>query len=608
MGRVNTLPHKVISERPGDGSIRLRSAHAMREAVPQSGVWLRHWAKAAPDRIFLGERSGEGWREVRFGETLEMVRSIAGWLVEHGHTQGAGERRPILILSGNGIDHALLTLAAHYVGIPTVPVAEQYSLIPGAHDRLRYIAGKVRPGLVFADDAARYGDALAMDIFTDVPKIASSTDGAQVSVIAFDDLLKGSAGEEVDRLHAAVGPDTLAKILFTSGSTSQPKGVITTQRMMCVNQAQIHTVLEFLRERPPKILDWLPWNHVFGSNHNFNMMLANGGSLYVDDGKPTDQLFPRTLENMKMQSGTICFNVPVGFARQLAALRADDELRKRFFADLDMLFYAGAALPREIWDGLEELAVAETGEKPFMISSWGMTETAPGALIIHEQSAHAGIIGVPLPEVEVKLIPDEDKRCELRVRGPSITPGYYEDEKRTRESFDADGFFMTGDAVHFLDPDDETSSLVFDGRISEDFKLMSGTWVRAQRIRAQALTALNGLAADVVIAGQGHDEIGILVFPIPSRLEEAAEGHDGGAATAPAMVDQARAALAELAESATGSSTKIARAMIMAEPASLPDQEITAKGNLNTAKVLARRAALVERMYGGGDDPAVIRV
>jgi feruloyl-CoA synthase len=428
--------------------------------------------------------------------------------------------------------------------------------------------------------------------------------GAGAGVTPFADLLRGGAGD-VDAANAAIGPDTVAKILMTSGSTSNPKGVLTSHRMMCANQTQLADALPFLRARPPRILDWLPWNHVFGGSHNFNMMLANGGALYIDNGKPMAGLIDLTLENQTMISGTIAFNVPVGFAMLRDAMKQDTGLRRRYFEDLDMLFYAGASLPQDVWADLEDMAREVRGDVPLMTSSWGLTETAPACLIQHEPTTRSGIVGVPVTGVTVKLIPDEDMRCEVRVKGPTITPGYFEDAEKTAEAFDDEGFFRTGDAMKFVDPDNIAMGLRFDGRISEDFKLLSGTWVRAANLRLDLLIALGGLAADVVITGADRSEIGLMVIPAPALRAHTDVTEDVGALLIPSA---AREIITRLrARPVEGSSTRITRAIILADPPSIAEGEITAKGNLNFRKLLTLRASLLERLYDNAD-PATILI
>jgi feruloyl-CoA synthase len=596
------LPQNVVREDRADGSILLTSAYPLGPVAETTGDWLHHWAGEAPERVFIAERDGAGWRKETYAATLQKVRAIAAALLG----RGLDGETPVLIISGNGVDHGLLTLAAQYAGIPTVPVAEQYALIPGAHDRLRHVIELVRPALVYAVDAEQYREAIALDELAGIEIVASRPGTSGVT--PFADLLRGDGGADVDTAHAAVGPDTVVKILMTSGSTSSPKGVPTTHRMMCVNQTQIADALPFLRERPPVIVDWLPWNHVFGGSHNFNLMLANGGSLYIDDGKPVKGLFERTLENLGLVTGTLAFNVPVGFSMLLSALRADTDLRQRFFSDLDLVFYAGASLPQDVWQGFEEMAMEVTGSVPLMTSSWGLTETAPATLLQHEPTESSGIVGVPLTGVVAKLIPDDEMRCEVRVKGPNIMAGYFRNVEKSRESFDEEGFFITGDAMRFVDPARPEAGLRFDGRISEDFKLLTGTWVRAAGLRLDILGCLAPLAADLVVTGHDRNEIGVMIFP--DRQALAAAGYDpeeiDGALRDPALGAEIARRLCSRAAQSTGSSTRVARALVLAEPASLGDGEITAKGSLNTRKVLTRRAALLERLYDDSE-PALIR-
>jgi feruloyl-CoA synthase len=596
--------HATRLETRPDGSLIYRSAYEMTAPAATTGAWLHRWAAEAPDRTFLAERYGAGWREVSYGEALDMVRAIAGSLL----ARGFGPGHPVLVMSGNGIDHGLLALACQYIGAPVVPVAEQYALIHGAHGRLRHAVELVKPRMAYAVDAAQYAEALALDCFEGIELVASRN-GDNANVDAFADLLRGDASADVDAAHAATGPDSVVKILLTSGSTSAPKGVPTTNRMMCANQAQILDALPFLATRPPVIVDWLPWNHVFGGSHNFNMMLANGGTLYIDDGKPVPSLIGRTLENLSMVSGTLSFNVPVGFAGVLKALRADADLRRTYFKELDMLFYAGASLPQDIWAGLAELAKAERGEMPLLTSSWGLTETAPAALSQHEPTERAGIVGVPVTGSEIKLIPDpqDPDRYEVRARGENLFSGYLDAPEKTAEAFDEEGFFKTGDAMRFVVPGNPDMGLKFDGRLSEDFKLLTGTWVRAGQLRLDMLACLGPLAADIVVTGADKDEIGLLIFPNMAELER--EGftpeNDDGALMGGGIRTEIARRLAERAREVQGSSTHVARALVLAEPPNMGAGESTAKGNLNARRVLDRRAGLLARLYDDAD-PATI--
>lgn len=597
---LTLVPHAATMERR-TGDLLMTSRTPFDPVVSNTGVWLDKWAEETPSSIFLAERSGDGWREMGYAEVRDAVRAIASSLA----ARGMDASTPIVIMSGNSLDHALLSLGAQYAGVPTVPLAEQYSLIPEAHDRLVYVLNKVRPTMAFVDDASRYGAAISRPELEGVEIVASLTDNAPVKVTPFAELLRGDSGVDLASVHAKVGPETLAKILFTSGSSSDPKGVLTTQKMMCANQAQMASVLPFLKERPPRIVDWLPWNHVFGGSHNTLMMLAHGGSFYIDTGKPTSSGFPETVRNIIDKPGTLSFNVPVGFAMLVHEMETNMALRKAYFSDLDMLFYAGASLPQEVWTRLEEMAIEIRGKLPLMISSWGMTETAPATLMVHEPIGRSGVIGVPLPGTEIKLIPDDEMRCELRVKGPNVMTGYLGDAEKSAAAFDEEGFLITGDAVRFVNPDDPDRGLIFDGRVSEDFKLLTGTWVQAGRLRLDALEHLRGLVQDVVICGHDRGEIGLFIFPKPGQVH--GDTTSEGAIIDPELQSAIENRLRAMAKAATGSAKRISRAIILAEPPSLKDSEMTDKGSLNVRKIITCRADLLERLYDN-EDPALIRV
>ncbi len=600
---LHLSPHNVGREDRADRTILLHSACALGPVARCSGDWLHHWAATTPDQVLLAERSGAGWRTVTYAGALAQVQAIAANLM----SRDLGPERPILIISGNSIEHALLTQAAHYIGVPVVPVAEQYALIPAAHARLEYVAKLVTPGMVFAQDATQYGAALALPFFAGVEAVSFVP--AASGATDFASLLR-PADADIASAFAAVGPDTVAKILLTSGSTSDPKGVLTTQRMMTTNQAQLAQCLPFLKARQPVIVDWLPWNHVFGGSHNFNLMLANGGSLYIDSGKPVAGLFERTVENLRLQPATLSFNVPVGFAQLVAALEQDSTLRETYFANLDMIFYAGASLPQDTWRALERMALETCGQLPLITTSWGLTETAPAALISHQPAKGAGIVGVPVPGLSVKLVPEAGSaRFEVRVKGDSITRGYLKNPAKTDAAFDDEGYFLTDDAMSFADPADMNLGLKFEGRISEDFKLMTGTWVRAAALRLDLLTALAPFAQDIVIAGEGRSSIGVLM--VPNRAAIVAQGwelsEDAGALICGPLFDALRRRLSDHAAAATGSATRVSAALILSEPPSMGEGEATAKGNLNFARLLQRRAALVGRLFDPAD-PACIEI
>jgi feruloyl-CoA synthase len=596
----------VVSETRADGSIVLRCPRALGPYARCIGEYLEHWAQVAPARLFLAERQGEGWRKVTYAQALAAVRALgAGLLDRHLSVE-----RPLVILSDNSINHALLTLAAMHVGVPVAPVSPAYSLMSKDHVKLRSILDLLNPGLIYACDGAKFAAALrAVDLHG--AQVVTDSGAAQegLPILSFDELLATPVGVAVDRAYAAVGPDSIAKILFTSGSTGVPKGVINTQRMLCSNQQAIVQNWPFLEDRPPVVVDWLPWNHTFGGNHNFNLILKNGGTLYVDEGKPAPGLIEKTVANLREISPTMYFNVPRGFDMLMAYLEKDDALRGRFFADLDMIFYAAAALPQNSWQRLEALSIKARGHATTMLSAWGATETAPMVTNVHFSIDHAGVIGLPAPGCEIKLVPNATK-LELRVRGPNVMPGYWKQPELTKAAFDEEGFYLMGDAGRFADPHDHAKGIEFDGRIAEDFKLTSGIWVHVGALRVDALSLLAPVAQDIVVTGHDRDAVGFLIFANPvgcrSLCPELAADLPMAQVLADARVmAHVRSGLVQLA-SGGGSSMVAERALLMDEPPSIDAGEITDKGYINQRAVLTRRNALVERLHAGTPGDAVI--
>jgi feruloyl-CoA synthase len=600
---------QIIHERGSDGAIVLRSARGV-AAVPRSiGVLLERWAVAQPERVFLAERTASGaWRHLTYEAAARAANAVGQSLLD----RGLGPERPLMILAENGIDHGIAMLGAMHVGVPVVPVSTAYARLSQDYGKLRYIFGLVEPGLIYVDEAERYAKALEAIGATGVEIVASRGTLPTARTTPFASLTELRPTPAVDAAFARVGPDTVAKILFTSGSTGQPKGVINTQGMMCANQESAAAAWTFLSDHPPVIVDWLPWNHTFGGNHNFNMMLRHGGSLYIDEGKPVPALIGRTVANLREISPTVYFNVPRGFAALTDHLEKDEALRQKFFARLDLLFYAAAALPQSLWDRLERLGLEARGRKVPFISSWGLTETAPAVTMVHYAIDKPGNIGVPGPGMAVKLAPVGDK-LEIRVKGPNVTPGYFKAPELTAAAFDAEGWLKTGDAVRLAQPDNPAAGLLFDGRTAENFKLSSGTWVNVGTLRTIVIAAGAPVIEDAVITGHDRDEIGLLIFPSLAGMRGLCPGVGAEAGLAALIAEPAvrRALVDGLTRHnaiAQGSSMRIARSLLLTEPPSIDANEITDKGYLNQRAVLAKRAALVERLHVEPAGPEVIVV
>jgi feruloyl-CoA synthase len=605
---VRLGPADVLLDRKTDGTIILRSPHPLDSYPQKLTERLEHWAKAAPDRVFLAQRAVDGsWRKLTYAQALAQVRSIAQSLL----TRPLPAERPIAILSGNDIEHALLGLAAMMIGVPYAPISVPYSLVSSDFGKLKSIIEVLTPGMVFVADGKPFARAIDAAVPIGVEIVVTANPPGSRPSTPFADLVISEPTEAVDAAHAKAGPNTIAKILFTSGSTGNPKGVINTQGMLCANQAQIRAGLAFVGDEPPVIVDWLPWNHTFGSNHNFNLILDNGGSLYIDEGKPLPGAIAATAKNLKEIAPTIYFNVPKGFEALLPYLRANADLRKNFFSRLKVLFYAGAALQQYVWDELQEMSVAACGERVIFISSIGSTETSPLAIACNWDFPRPGNIGLPAPGVELKLVPNEGK-LEARLKGPNITPGYWRRPDLTQEAFDAEGYYKIGDALKFVDPADPTQGLLFDGRLAEDFKLLSGTWVSAGALRAQFVDHCAPLVRDAVIAGADRDDIAVLVFPDVEACRKLA-GLSADAAPAAVLADpklreEFKKRLNALARQSTGGSTRICRLILMAEPPSLDAGEATDKGSINQRAVLTRRAGLVNELYANQPSANVIAI
>jgi feruloyl-CoA synthase len=564
---------------------------------------LVHWAQVAPDRTFMARRTrnadgttGE-WRHVSFSEALDSARRIGQALLD----RGLDAQRPVAILSENDLEHAMLALGCIYAGVPYCPVSPAYSTVSQDYDKLRHVLGKLTPGLVFAADGARYGRAIAAAVAPDADVVlaAGTLEGRKSTPFAA--LLATEATPAVDAAMRATGPDTIVKFLFTSGSTKLPKAVINTHGMWCANQQQMRQSMPVLAEEPPVLVDWLPWNHTFGGNHNFGLTIYNGGTLYIDDGKPMPALMGETLRNLREIAPTVYFNVPTGFEAIANAMKTDDALRRNLLSRVRMFFYAGAALAQPVWDALHESQEREIGERIVMGTGLGMTESSPFAIFITNPNVKAGYLGVPTPGLELKLVPMQGK-TEVRYKGPNITPGYWRNEEATKECFDEEGFFCTGDAVQWIDENDVHQGLRFDGRIAEDFKLATGTFVSVGPLRGKIIAAGAPYVQDAVITGINLKEVGALIFPTPAVRKLAGLPDDAPLKqvleSAPVQAHFQKV-VNGLAAGATGSANRVARLHLMHEPPSIDKGEVTDKGSINQRAVLSQRAALVDALHAG---------
>ena len=555
---------EVLAERRADGSVLLRARAPLPGYPARLTDRLEHWAAKAPGRILFAQRdAGGGWRSVTYAQALAQARAIGGYLVK----KKLSPERPLVVLSGNDIEHALLHLGAMYVGVPYAPVSPAYSLLSTDFAKLRFIRDLLTPGLVFAN-GPQY--AKALEAFRGIEVLET-----------FDQAARTSPTSAVEDAHRGVGPDTIAKFLFTSGSTGTPKAVINTQRMWCANQAMIAHMFAFFREEPPVIVDWAPWHHTAAGNHDFGLVLYNGGSYYIDEGKPLPGAIEATVRNLREIAPTWYFNVPKGYEALLPYLRSDPVLRKKFFSRLRVLWFAGAAIAQHVFDEMKALARETRGEPIPFLTGLGSTETAPYAMGRMWETEDASNMGLPPPGLEMKLLPIAGK-LEMRLKGPSITPGYWRQPELTRAAFDEEGFYRLGDAFVFADETNPQAGLLFRGRIAEDFKLATGTWVHVGPLRARFIEHFAPLVRDVVFAGEGKGELGALVFP---------------AGDAPREAYLARLRTFE----STGSSNRVARIILLDEPPSLDAGEMTDKGSINQRAVLRRRASLVEQLYSGSE-------
>jgi feruloyl-CoA synthase len=586
-------PRRVQRRDLGGGVFVLSSPEPLQPPVRCIGEWLERWARETPDAPAFAEvAAAGGWTTLGWRALRERVGAVAQGLLDLSLPAG----KPIAVLSDNALDHLVLLLAGMHVGRAVCTVSSAYCRLAGSEfSRIHGILEALDPALVYASDVAPYGAALRD---APVKPVAVFSRGADQHPGALDFAAIAATRETpaVQRAFEAITPDTHAKYLLTSGSTGHPKVVINTHRMLTANQQQLAQTLRFLAQTKPVLLDWLPWSHTFGGNHNTNLVLAHGGTMYIDDGRPLPGAIDKTVAHLRDVQPTVYFNVPKGYEMLLPALEADEALARRFFAKLQMVFYAGSGMPLATWRRLEAVAAKVRDEPVWFTTSWGSTETAPAITFSHWRLSEPGVIGLPMPGIELKFIPNGGK-LEMRVRGPSIFPGYRGNDEATRAAFDDEGYYCIGDAGKLADPDDAAQGVVFDGRVAEDFKLTSGTWVSVGMLRLRVVSALAPLAQDVVITGHDRSEVGALIFLAePGRALPPAE-----------LAARVREALRALKAEGGGSSQTPTRALVLADAPSMTAGEITDKGYLNQRLVLQRRAAEVAALYGS-DDARVIRL
>jgi len=600
---------RASMERRGDGAIILRPDEPLGDYPRVLTTRLIHWARVAPDRALAAKRGANGeWRYLTYGEALQKVQSLGQAFLD----RGLSVNRPVAILSENDLEHLLLMFAGQHVGVPTASIAPPYSLVSTDFAKLKHVMKTLTPGMVFVSNGGRYRRAIEKTVDADTEVVFREGAIPRGRTSPFDDLAATARTSAVDAAHARIQPDDIAKFLFSSGSTGLPKAVINTHRMICSNQQMILQGFPFLSDEPPVVVDWMPWNHTAGGNHNTGMTLYNGGTLYIDDGRPTASGIEATVRNLREIAPTIYFNMPRGYDELLRHFRTDAQLRENFFRRLKFMFYAGAALSQALWEEYRELMTETCGERIMMATGLGATETSPMALQCTWDTEHSGVIGIPMPGVEAKLV-TQGSKIEIRVKGPNVTPGYWKEPELTRRAFDEEGYYRFGDAVRFLDPEDVNKGLIFDGRLAEDFKLSSGTFVNVGPLRNRILHWFAPYVTDVVIAGHDRNYLSVLMFPNLEALRRLApELRETASASAILGHEALRRKIVSLLQSfaaeATGSSNRVERAMLVEEPPSLDAGEITDKGSLNQGAILERRAALVEEMYAPNPTRRVLTI
>ncbi len=606
MREVALWQPKVMSEARSDGSLLVWRDDALGDYPERLSDRILHWADVRPDQTWMAERDARGdWIKVSYGELADLMPRVGTALLDNGLSVD----RPLLILSGNSLEHAIAALSAQYVGIPSAAVAPAYALVSSDFEKLRGIDAQITPGAIFVQDASTFADAISCVFDSDIPVIAVSGSLPDRQVLNWAEVIATTPSDQAEDARLSTGPDTVAKFLFTSGTTGSPKAVIQTQRMLCSNQQMIQNCFAYMRDEPPVLVDWAPWNHVASGNKVFNMALYNGGTYYIDAGKPTPDGMQETLRNLHEISPTWYFNVPAGFERLVTEMERDQALRDTFFSKVKLIMYAGAGMAINTWDRLQALSVAAIGQRVLLATGLGSTETAPFAIFCTEPQNAPGNCGVPAPGVTMKLVPDGDK-MEVRFKGPNVTPGYWRDPELSAQAFDDEGFYRMGDAMRFAVPGDAARGFLFDGRTAENFKLRTGTWVAVGALRTALIDALGGLIRDAVIAGEDQAELGALLVPFRPAVEALVDGgadmDDATLYTHPELISRLSDMLQTLAAKATGSASRVMRALVLDTPLSFDAGEVTDKGSVNQRAVLRHRPEMVETLYSEND--AVIRI
>lgn len=601
--KVRLWETQVLSQTRKDGSILVWQAGSLEAYPDRLSDRIRHWAEVDPGRTWMAERNPAGeWARISYGELAEIMPSIGGGLLQ----LGLSAERPLLILSGNSLEHAVIALSAQFVGVPSAAIAPAYALAGGDYAKLKDVVAQITPGAVFAKQVAPFAASIASVFAADVPVVGVEGELADRELLRWSELPRESARRAAIEANLGTGPDTVAKFLFTSGTTGSPKAVIQTQRMMCSAMAMTADCYAFMREEPPIFLDWAPWNHVAAGNQTFNMALYNGGTYYIDAGKPVPGLIEETIRNLREVSPTWYFNVPVGFDALAEAMTADKALRDKFFRDVKVIVYAGAGMALHTWRRLRALSMEAVGYPVLMQTGLGSTETTPPGLNCTDDQEMPGNVGIPFKGITAKLVPVAGDKLELRFKGPNVTPGYWRRPDLTAAAFDEEGFYCIGDAVKFAEPGDASKGFRFDGRIGENFKLSTGTWVAVGALRAHLINELDGLVRDAVIVGENRDELGALLVPARDAAERLAPASrdltDADLFGLRAYRDAIEIRLSRAAEKATGSSTRVTRAIVLVAPLDFNRGEVTDKGSVNQRAVVANRPEVVDALYAGATD------